>query len=76
MAQDVLHSVPSAAKFLGGISVWTVRSWLSQGKLRRTKIGARTMIRQSELERFLAESEKAQATRFKACSTGLPRESE
>jgi excisionase family DNA binding protein len=68
MAQDVLHSVPSAAKFLGGISAWTVRSWLSQGRLRRTKIGSRTMIRQSELERFLAECEEAQATPLKRLS--------
>lgn len=68
MAQDVLHSVPSAAKFLGGISIWTVRSWLSHGKLRRTKIGARTMIRESELERFLVETEKTQATRAKVRS--------
>ena len=54
-----LYSVPEAAKFLGGISKWTVHAWLSQGKLRRTKIGARTMIRESELQRFIEDGEQS-----------------
>ena len=55
---DTLLSVEEAAKQLGGISKWTVHSWLSQGKLRRTKIGGRTMIRESELERFIAQCDQ------------------
>jgi len=53
MSQDRLLSVKDAAVFLGGISAYTVHAWLSKGRLRRTKIGNRTMIRESELERFI-----------------------
>lgn len=49
-----LYSVEEAAIKLGGISKHTVVLWLSKGKLRRTKIGRRTMIKESELNRFIA----------------------
>lgn len=55
---DVLLSVPDAAKRLGGISKWTVHAWLSQGKLQRTKIGSRTMIAESELQRFIRDGQR------------------
>ena len=48
---EALLSVEEAARKLGGISKWTVHAWLAKGKLRRTKVGSRTMIRESELER-------------------------
>jgi excisionase family DNA binding protein len=54
MSEDRLYSVKGAAQFMGSISPYTVIAWLSQGRLRRTKVGARTMIRLSELERFIA----------------------
>jgi len=44
-----LHSVPSAAALLGGISPSTIRDWLWKGRLTRIKIGRRTMVRESEL---------------------------
>jgi excisionase family DNA binding protein len=53
MSMDTLISVEEAAKRLGGISKWTVYAWLSQGRLRRTKVGSRTMIRESELQRVM-----------------------
>ena len=53
MERDRLMSVDAAADYLGGISRWTVYAWLSRGLLKRTKVGWRTMIRASELERFL-----------------------
>ena len=52
MAQ--LFSIEQAALRLGGISKWTVHAWLAKGKLRRTKVGSRTMIRESDLQAFLA----------------------
>ena len=52
--EDKLYSVEEAAKYLGGISKWTVHAWLAKGKLRRTKVGSRTMIRQSDLIAFIA----------------------
>ena len=50
---DKLYSVEEAAERLGGISTWTVHAWLSKKRLQRTKVGSRTMIRESELVRFL-----------------------
>ena len=58
---DVLFSVDEAAKRLGGISKYTVHAWLSQGKLQRTKVGGRTMIRESELARVIHEGGKSPA---------------
>jgi excisionase family DNA binding protein len=55
MDLERLLSVEEAARALGGISKWTVHAWLSQGKLRRTKVGGRTMIRESELQKVIEE---------------------
>jgi len=54
MEAGKLYSVEDAALFLGGISKWTVHAWLAKGKLQRTKIGSRTMIRESDLQSFIA----------------------
>lgn len=54
-----LYSVPEAAKLLGGISKWTVHAWLSQGRLRRVKVGSRTMIRESELIKVIEDGGKS-----------------
>ena len=51
-----LYSVAEAAKALGGVSPTTVSGWCSKGKLKRTKVGRRTMILESELGKFIAES--------------------
>jgi excisionase family DNA binding protein len=58
---DDLISVAEAAKRLGGISKWTVHAWLSQGRLQRTKVGGRTMIRVSELSRVMEDGGKSRA---------------
>jgi excisionase family DNA binding protein len=58
---DNLMSVEEAAKRLGGISKWTVHAWLSQEKLQRTKVGRRTMIRESELQKVIDEGGKSPA---------------
>jgi len=58
---ESLLSVGEAARKLGGISKWTVHAWLSQGKLQRTKVGGRTMIRESELERVIQDGGKSPA---------------
>ena len=54
MDDKKLYSVEEAAGFLGGVSKWTVHAWLAKGVLRRTKVGRRTMIRQCDLEAFIA----------------------
>jgi excisionase family DNA binding protein len=58
-----LLSVEEAARRLGGISKWTVHAWLSQGKLQRTKVGGRTMIRESELQKVIEDGGKSSAPR-------------
>jgi excisionase family DNA binding protein len=58
---DNLISVEETAKRLGGISKWTVHAWLSQGKLQRTKVGGRTMIRESELQKVIDDGGKSAA---------------
>jgi len=58
---DTLFSVEEAARRLGGISKWTVHAWLSQGRLQRTKVGGRTMIRESELEKVIEDGGKSPA---------------
>jgi excisionase family DNA binding protein len=49
-----LLSIEEAARRLGGLSVHTVIAWLSKGRLPRTKVGARTMIRESDLQAFIS----------------------
>jgi excisionase family DNA binding protein len=50
---DELFSVAETARRLGGVSPWTVYSWLSQGRLRRTKVGSRTMVSARAIREFL-----------------------
>jgi excisionase family DNA binding protein len=63
---EALLSVEEAAKRLGGISKWTVHSWLSKGRMQRTKVGGRTMIRESELAKIIDDGGKSAAPRRRA----------
>jgi excisionase family DNA binding protein len=63
---EELVSVEEAARRLGGISKWTVHAWLSQGKLRRTKVGGRTMIRESELQKVIQDGGKSRVSNREA----------
>jgi excisionase family DNA binding protein len=56
---ETLISIAEAARQLGGISKQTIHQWLSQGRLRRTKVGRRTMIRPSELQKVICEGGKS-----------------
>jgi excisionase family DNA binding protein len=58
---DKLYSVADAAEFLGGVSPWTIHTWLSQGKMQRTKVGSRTMIRESELQKVIQDGGKSRS---------------
>jgi excisionase family DNA binding protein len=51
---NVLLSVEEAAERLGGVSRWTVYTWMSQKRLRKTKIGSRVMISENDLQAFIA----------------------
>ena len=63
MSLEALLSIEEAARRLGGISKWTVYAWLSQGRLQRTKVGGRTMIRESELAKVIQDGGKSTAPR-------------
>jgi excisionase family DNA binding protein len=52
--KQVLLSVEQTRERLGGVSRWTVYSWMSQGRLRRTKVGSRVMVAETDLEGFIA----------------------
>ena len=60
---EQLVSIDEAAKRLGGISKWTIHSWLSKGRLQRTKVGGRTMIRESELAKVIEDGGKSRSPR-------------
>jgi excisionase family DNA binding protein len=49
---EALLSVEEAARKLGGLSKYTIYAWLAKGKLRRTKVDSRIMIRESKLHSF------------------------
>lgn len=61
MTLERLLSVDEAAAELGGLSKYTIHAWLSKGKLRRTKVGSRTMIRESELQRVIHDEAPRQS---------------
>jgi len=60
---DRLYSVEDAAQYLGGLSKYTIHAWLSSGNLQRTKVGARTMIRESQLQRVIEDGGKSPVSR-------------
>lgn len=61
--ENNLLSVEEVARRLGGLSKFTIHTWLSQGRLRRTKVGGRTMIRESELQKVIEDGGKSPAPR-------------
>jgi excisionase family DNA binding protein len=63
MTMEQLLSIEDAARKLGGISKWTLHAWLSQGRLQRTKVGGRTMIRESELQKIIEDGGKSPVPR-------------
>jgi excisionase family DNA binding protein len=54
MLIDELLTIPTAARLLN-IAPATVATYLSRGVLKRVKVGRRTMLTRSELERFVRE---------------------
>lgn len=49
-----VYSVDEAAEALR-LSHWTIRSWIRSGKLRSSRVGARRVIRESELKRLIVD---------------------
>jgi excisionase family DNA binding protein len=57
---DPLLSIDEAARRLC-LSPYTIHAWLVKGKLQRTKVGRRTLIRESQLDRVIVEGGKSPA---------------
>lgn len=47
-----LLDINAAARVLG-ISPWTVRAYIAQGKLQPVRLGRRVLLQEQELERFV-----------------------
>jgi len=60
---EILYSVKEAAKKLGGVSRFTIYSWMSRGLLERTRVGGRVMVRESSLLKLLKGSERQSNSR-------------
>jgi excisionase family DNA binding protein len=63
---QALLSVEQAAQRLGGVSRWSIYAWLSQGRLRKTKVGSRVMIAENDLQAFVARCNPAPDAKSKA----------
>lgn len=57
---DALLSIDEAARRLGGLSKYTIHAWLSSGKLQRTKVGSRIMVRESDLQAVIEVGGKSE----------------
>lgn len=68
MSQALL-SVEQAAQRLGGVSRWSIYAWLSQGRIRKTKVGSRVMIGESDLQAFVAGCNQEPPAQCKAASS-------
>jgi excisionase family DNA binding protein len=54
--EDKLLTIEEVAKRLG-VSIWTVRSWIRKGLLKRVKLERAVRVREEELNRFILERE-------------------
>jgi hypothetical protein len=53
-----LVGLEEAARILGGVSIWTLRSWAYKGKVASHKLSTRLMFDRAELDRVISESER------------------
>ena len=56
---EALLSVEAAARLLG-LSPWTVRLYIRNGKINSVRIGRRVLVEPSELQRLIASGRKVQ----------------
>jgi excisionase family DNA binding protein len=52
---DRLISIEKAADVLG-VSPWTIRAWITQGKLGSAKLGSRRLLPESEIQKLIADA--------------------
>ncbi len=51
---ETLVSIETAAQHLG-ISPWTVRAWVQDGRILSAKLGSRRLVPSSEIQRLVTE---------------------
>jgi excisionase family DNA binding protein len=49
-----LHSLNTVADRLS-VSIWTIRKWVQDGKLASLRLGARRLVKESEVQRAITE---------------------
>ncbi len=52
---DKLLSVEKAAEVLS-VSPWTIRAWITQGKLGSAKLGSRRLVPEAEIQRIITQA--------------------
>ena len=52
--RDELRSLNKAAE-RWDVSIWTVRKWCQEGRVASLKLGARRLIRESEIQRVIKD---------------------
>ena len=58
---QALRSVQEASQILG-LSGWTIRRWVQQGRIRPIRLGSRVLFEESELQRVIDEGKKRDHT--------------
>ena len=56
--EEIAIGIRDAAKAVG-LSVWTLRAWIRQGKVAAVRLGRRVMIEPGELHRMVQAGKKA-----------------
>jgi excisionase family DNA binding protein len=57
-----LLTIDQTAEFTG-LSSWTIRYWINQGKLGSVKIGRRVLVERAELNKLVAENRRINASK-------------
>jgi excisionase family DNA binding protein len=52
---DKLLSIEKAADVLS-VSPWTIRAWITQGKLGSVKLGSRRLVPEAEIQRIITRA--------------------
>jgi excisionase family DNA binding protein len=55
MVMEKLLSIEKAAEVLS-VSPWTIRAWITQGKLASAKLGSRRLVPESEIQRIITQA--------------------
>jgi excisionase family DNA binding protein len=74
--EDVMRALKSVTEAAGllGISPWTVRGYIRDGKLRPVRLGRRVLLAEDELERLVAQSQGQAGTQPETNQGGADQE--